>query len=84
MTENLVAPRAGAWIETKIPGMIGEYWESRPARARGLKRYARIGSLLIEQPGVLDYVNLTINGSEDNIPITENQVATVGAVTIGV
>ena len=47
-------------------------------------RYARIGSLLIEQPGVLDYVNLTINGSEDNIPITENQVATVGTVTIGV
>lgn len=47
-------------------------------------RYARIGSLLIEQTGVVDYVNLTINGGENNIPVTENQVAVVGTVTINV
>ena len=47
-------------------------------------RYARIGGILIEQPGVLDYVNLTINGNEDNIPILENQVAVAGTVTINV
>lgn len=47
-------------------------------------RFTRIGSLLIEQVGVVDYINLTINGSTDNIPITENQVATVGTVTINV
>lgn len=47
-------------------------------------RYARIGSLLIEQTGVVDYIDLTINGGESNIPVAENQVAVVGTVTINV
>ena len=47
-------------------------------------RYARIGSLLIEQPGVVDYVNLTINDGETNLPIADNQVATAGIVEIHV
>lgn len=47
-------------------------------------RYSRISSLLIEQTGVVDYITLTINGDEANIPITENKVATVGTVTINV
>lgn len=47
-------------------------------------RYARIGSLLIEQTGVVDYINLTINDGMANIPIADNQVATVGTVEINV
>ena len=45
-------------------------------------RFARIGSLLIEQAGVLDYVELTINGAEANITISQHQVATFGSVSI--
>ena len=47
-------------------------------------RYARIGALLIEQTGVVDYISLTINGGESNIPVTANQVVVIGAVTINV
>lgn len=47
-------------------------------------RYARIGSLLIEQPGVVDYISLTINDGMANLPIADNQVATVGTVEIHV
>ncbi|SEO98740.1 baseplate J/gp47 family protein [Propionispora vibrioides] len=47
-------------------------------------RYARIGSLLIEQTGVVDYIDLTINGGTGNIPVANNQVAVVGAVEIHV
>ena len=47
-------------------------------------RFARIGSLLIEQAGVLDYVDLAINGGDANIPILQHQVATFGSVTIHV
>lgn len=47
-------------------------------------RYARTGSLLIEQTGVIDYIDLTINDGMDNIPIADNQVATIGEVEINV
>lgn len=47
-------------------------------------RYARTGALLIEQTGVVDYIDLTINGGTGNIPIADNQVAVVGTVTIDV
>lgn len=47
-------------------------------------RYSRIGSLLIEQTGVVDYINFTINGGTSNIPVMENQVAIIGIVTVNV
>lgn len=47
-------------------------------------RYARVGSLLIEQPGVVDYIDLTINGGTGNIPVADNQVAVIGEVEINV
>jgi len=36
-----VAPRAGAWIETNNLSQILNSDKSRPARARGLKRFTR-------------------------------------------
>ncbi len=33
----MVAPRAGAWIETHGPGVACSHISSRPVRARGLK-----------------------------------------------
>ena len=36
--ENLVAPRAGAWIETTSDAGLNLRFGSRPVRARGLKR----------------------------------------------
>ncbi len=35
----MVAPRAGAWIETNIEASMQNNSMSRPARARGLKPY---------------------------------------------
>jgi len=38
----MVAPHAGAWIETVLSGYLdGQDRESRPMRARGLKHEAR-------------------------------------------
>jgi len=44
--------------------------------------YSRIGQAILETPGVSDYSNLIVNGGTTNIPITEKQVAVVGAVTL--
>lgn len=42
--------------------------------------YAKIGSLIIDSEGVLDYQNLLVNGGTANIPIAEDEVAIVGGV----
>lgn len=45
--------------------------------------YAKIGSLLMACPGVLDYSGLRVNGGAENIPVTEESVAVLGGVTLG-
>lgn len=42
--------------------------------------YARLGSIIIESEGVLDYQNLQVNGGTANIPIQEEEVAIIGGV----
>lgn len=50
--------------------------------------YAKIGSILLETPGILDYSGLTVNEGAENIPVDLSagncQVAVVGAVTLSV
>ena len=41
----IVAPRVGAWIETKALPNTGTLLPSRPAWARGLKRFATSGKV---------------------------------------
>lgn len=44
--------------------------------------YAKIGSLLLDTPGVLDYSNLTVNGGTSNVTVGDEQVAVKGTVTL--
>ncbi len=44
--------------------------------------YSRIGYLLAGIDGMLDYQNLTVNGSTGNIAVAENQVPMAGAVSL--
>mgnify|MGYP001375889631 CR=1 FL=1 len=44
--------------------------------------YARIGSLILNSPGINDYTDLTVNGGMNNIQVTNEQVAVLGGVTI--
>ena len=44
--------------------------------------YPKIGSLILSTSGVLDYTDLTINDSIENITIADEEVAVLGAVTI--
>ncbi|WP_138751794.1 baseplate J/gp47 family protein [Paenibacillus sinopodophylli] len=45
-------------------------------------KYARIGSLLLDTPGVLDFSVLRVNGGTTNIAIALGQVAIGGTVTL--
>ncbi|MFD2614504.1 baseplate J/gp47 family protein [Paenibacillus gansuensis] len=46
--------------------------------------YARIGQSILSSEGVADYSNLTINGGNVNIAISNTEVAVLGTVTISV
>ncbi|MCQ4363019.1 baseplate J/gp47 family protein [Mycobacterium gordonae] len=46
--------------------------------------YARIGTLLLNTPGVVDYTGLTLNGGAVNIAVDNDEVATFSGVSLGV
>ena len=46
------------------------------------KGYAKIGQAILNTDGVIDYTNLTVNQSTNNVPITETQIAVLGVLKI--
>lgn len=46
--------------------------------------YAKIGTILLSTPGVIDYSNLLLNGNTVNIPIQEDEVPVIGTINLGV
>lgn len=46
--------------------------------------YAKIGTILLNTPGVIDYNNLLLNGNTVNIPIQDDEVPIIGAINLGV
>jgi len=67
-------------VEANIKKSITEYLEGL-AFVSDYVSYARIGGLIIESDGILDYSNLTLNGNMSNIPIGNEEVAVLGVVT---
>ena len=45
-------------------------------------RYVKIGALLLDTEGVLDYTNLLVNGGTGNVTINTGEVAVKGTVTL--
>lgn len=46
--------------------------------------YAKIGTLLLSTPGVIDYSALTVNGSTANVALQDDEVPILGVVALGV
>ncbi len=44
--------------------------------------HAKMGALLLSVPGVLDYTGLLLNGLASNVALTDEQVPTLGTVTL--
>lgn len=44
--------------------------------------YAKIGDIILQTDGVLDYTGLTVNSGTSNIPVTDEQVAITGTITM--
>lgn len=46
--------------------------------------YAKIGTLLLNTPGVIDYNGLTVNGGTVNVALQDDEVPVLGSVVLGV
>jgi uncharacterized phage protein gp47/JayE len=67
-------------VISNIENKLREYLESI-AFIDGYISHAKIGSIILDSEGVLDYSNLTINGSGGNITIDDSEVAVLGGVS---
>ncbi|MBY6860794.1 baseplate J/gp47 family protein [Clostridium botulinum] len=48
---------------------------------RSYVSYAKIGALILDSEGVIDYSNLKVNESAENIVVADDEVAVIGGVT---
>ncbi len=74
-------------VTTSLTELTADYLKEI-ALKQNYVSYAKIGSLLLETPGILDYSGLTVNEGTENISVGLTagncQVAVVGAVTLSV
>ena len=68
-------------VKASIENNITEYLKSI-AFKQDIVSYAHIGAIILDSEGVLDYENLTINGTTSNIAIDYEEVAILGEVVI--
>lgn len=69
-------------VRVAVTQNIQKYFEGIAFQADNDVRYARIGTAILDTPGVLDYSNLLVNGGTANIVVAENEVAVLGTVTL--
>lgn len=67
--------------QANVEAVVSEYLQSI-AFVDSQVSYARIGSLILSTEGILDYTDLLINGGTSNIQIGNEEVPTLGGVTI--
>lgn len=68
-------------VTTNVRNKITEYLKGI-AFKQNFVSYAAIGSLMLDNTGVLDYSNLTVNGGTTNIVIGDEQVAVLDEVVL--
>lgn len=68
-------------IKNNLTKLLTAYFKSIAFQTNTV-RYARIGTILLGIPGVIDYNNLIINSITGNISLKDDEIPVIGAVTI--
>jgi len=68
-------------VQLAVKENVEQYLKSLTFMQDNDVRYVRIGSVILDTPGVVEYSNLLVNGATNNIPIGEQAVAVLGPVT---
>ena len=69
-------------VKLNIGENIKEYLEKEVAFKEDIVSYAKVGAIILNSDGVLDYTDLKINDSTYNITIGNEEVPTLGEVVI--
>jgi uncharacterized phage protein gp47/JayE len=72
-----------ATVETNIRDNITEYFK-QIGFVETTVRYTSIGNAILDAKDVIDYSNLTVNGSVTNVVLNDDEVPILGAVSITV
>ena len=67
-------------VKSAISSNVSAYLQSVAFKVPYIS-YAKIGSIILETDGVLDYENLLVNLGTGNIPIENEEVAVIGGVS---
>ncbi|MBC2403676.1 baseplate J/gp47 family protein [Clostridium saccharobutylicum] len=70
-------------IQTEFINSVVEYLQSVAFKASSIS-YAKIGSILLNTTGVLDYTDFKINNSTFNISLADEEIAVIGKTALGV
>ncbi|WP_425058361.1 hypothetical protein SCACP_30090 [Sporomusa carbonis] len=76
-TQNI----ALATLQENFTAAVEDYLNKMAFQADVL-RYSRVSSLLLDQAGVIDYIDFTINGETANISLSADEVAVLGEVKL--
>jgi uncharacterized phage protein gp47/JayE len=69
-------------VKTAIETSLTDYFKTL-AFTETYVSYAKIGNLIFDVAGVLDYSNLTVNSGTSNITTDAEEIAVLGGVTLG-
>jgi uncharacterized phage protein gp47/JayE len=69
-------------VDAAVSAALDAYLKSLAFTVNNDVQYARIGTTILDTPGVQDYTGLTVNGGAANIVVTAEQVAVLGVVTL--
>jgi len=67
-------------VEDAFKEALKTYFDE--AKAEASVRYTRVGSVLSETPGLLDYSDLTLNEGTANVPLTTDNYPVIHTVTL--
>ncbi|MDR1408862.1 MAG: baseplate J/gp47 family protein [Oscillospiraceae bacterium] len=84
LTDGATQPQAQQEITDALTAYLKGLMLDTPDGEDLVARYTTIGSLILDQPSVLDYRGLTLNGGTANVAIGAEQCAVTGGVTVNV
>lgn len=71
-----------ATVDAAVQANIGAYLRGLTLATDNDVRYVRIGSVILDTEGMLDYSNLLVNGGTANVAVAADQVAALGTITL--
>ncbi|EHQ92087.1 baseplate J/gp47 family protein [Desulfosporosinus youngiae] len=80
---TLAAGYAIQGVTDAFRAALGSYLQDT-AFASTYISYAKVGTILLSTPGVLDYTNLTVNGGSVNVALADEEIPVLETVGLGV